>query len=131
MARITVNDVEAHYKPRPEQDLSVAISFSENFVTDVIVPANDVLAPEKKMGAGLLAFVQTLVAAGIASLINPPVSSGSGRNRTVQYEGDGKNRYFRDAAFFDQTGLVAKSFNATGPDKIASLTFISSAAEVA
>ncbi len=124
MARITVNDVEAHYKPRPEQDLRVAIAFSENWV-------NDVLVPEDKLGAGLLANIQTLIAAGIASLVNPPVSSGSGRNRTVQYEGDGKNRYFRDAAFLDHTGLVAESFSATGPDKKASLTFISSAAEVA
>ncbi len=122
--RITINDVEAHYKPRPEQDLGVAIAFSENWV-------NDVLVPVWVKSAGLLANIQALIAAGIASLVNPPVSSGSGRNRTVQYEGDGDNRYFRDAARFDPTGLVAEAFSQKGPDKSASITFISSAAVVA
>lgn len=131
MARITINDVEAHYTPRPGQDLGVAIDFSENWFNDVVVPANDVLAPGKKMSAGLLAHVQALVAAGIASLVNPPVSSGSGRNRTVQYEGDGNNRYFRDAARLDPTGLIAEAFSQKKPDTKASLTFISTAAEVA
>ncbi|KKM16092.1 hypothetical protein LCGC14_1689310 [marine sediment metagenome] len=124
MARITVNDVEALYKPRPDQDLRVAIASAQHFVDAVLVPKNELTADQ-------LADVQAAWAAGDASVVNPPVSSGSGRNRTVQYEGTGQNRYYELAARLDTTGTIKKLLSQNGLPTKASITFINSAAEVA
>ncbi|MCH8851089.1 MAG: hypothetical protein IID41_00390 [Planctomycetes bacterium] len=122
--RITVNDVEAHYTPKPDQDLSVAISVAEHLVNAELVPKN-------KLTADQLADVQAAWAAGVASIVNPPVSSGSGRNRTVQYEGSGENRYFELAARLDTTGTLKRLLSPNGLPTEASIMFINSAAEVA
>ena len=106
MARITVNDVEDLYKPRPDQDLNVSIKFAENLVTAVLLSAGHTDAQ--------LADIQAWLAAGFASVLNPPISSGSGRNRSVQYEGSGKNRYFETAFRLDSSGLLAKVFSPKG-----------------
>ena len=107
MAGITVNDLlEAGYTPRPKQDLNVPISFAQAQVDDVLDAGS--------YNAALFKKILTALAIYYAQIENPPIRSGSSRNKSATYEGGEKNKWLQAAIALDKTGTLGRAFSDKG-----------------